>query len=359
MRQHSGNKIKAVGVMSGTSLDGLDIAAVDFAFANNKWSFTIVDATTISYSEEWIEKLKNAHTLPGEKLMELNAEYGRYTGVEINSFIERLSYKPDLIASHGHTIFHQPEKGFTLQIGSGAEIAAITKTTTVADFRTTDIALGGQGAPLVPVGDKLLFPESKYCLNIGGFANISFEKNGRRLAFDIGPANFALNYFAEIQGLQYDKNGELGRKGVINKQLLHKLNNLEYYTREAPKSLGREWMERVFFPAINSFPISVSEKMRTLYEHIAMQIAKATTSQGKLLITGGGALNTFLIERIKHHAVAEIVIPDDTIINYKEALIFAFLGVLRRQNKINCLASVTGASKDSSGGVVFEYLTSF
>ncbi len=359
MKQHSGNKIKAVGVMSGTSLDGLDIAAVEFTYADDKWNFTIVEATTISYSEEWIEKLKNAHTLPGEKLMALNAEYGRFTGVEIDRFIKQLSYKPDLIASHGHTVFHQPEKGFTLQIGSGAEIAAITKTTTVFDFRITDIALGGQGAPLVPVGDKLLFHEFKYCLNIGGFANISFEKNGRRLAFDIGPANFALNYFAEKQGFQYDIHGELGRKGAIHKQLLNKLNNLEYYNRKAPKSLGREWMERVFFPEINSFPISVSDKMRTLYEHIAMQIAKATASSGKLLITGGGAFNIFLIERIKHHAIAEIVIPDDTIINYKEALIFAFLGVLRQQNKINCLASVTGAQKDSSGGVVIEYPTSF
>jgi anhydro-N-acetylmuramic acid kinase len=355
MKPLSGNKIKAIGAMSGTSLDGLDIAAVEFEFKNNKWSFRIINATTVSYPPEWIEKLKNAHTIPGEKLMELNAEYGSFTGEEINEFIEQTGFQPDLVASHGHTVFHQPEKHFTLQIASGAEIAAITKTTTVADFRITDIALGGQGAPLVPVGDKLLFADFDYCLNIGGFANVSFEKENRRLAFDIGPANFALNYFAEKQGVPYDKNGDFGRKGELNKALLNELNSLSFYAQEPPKSLGREWMEDVFFPLIRKFDISDFDKMRTIYEHIAIQIANAGASSGKLLITGGGAFNTFLIERIKYHSNLEIVIPDATIINYKEALIFAFLGVLRLQNQINCYASVTGATKDSSVGVVFNY----
>lgn len=355
MKPPFGNKIKAIGAMSGTSLDGLDIAAVEFEFKNNQWKFEIAEATTVSYSPEWTEKLKNAHTLPGEKLMELNAEYGIFTGKEINKFIGQSGFQPDLIASHGHTIFHQPEKHFTLQIGSGAEIAAITKTTTVADFRTTDIALGGQGAPLVPVGDKLLFSGFDYCLNIGGFANVSYNDKNRRLAFDIGPANFALNHFAEKQGVPFDKGGELGRKGTLNYKLLAELNNLGYYTQEPPKSLGREWMEDVFFPLIRKFDISDFDKMRTIYEHIAIQIANAGASSGKLLITGGGAFNTFLVERIKYHSNLEIVIPDAIIINYKEALIFAFLGVLRLQNQINCYASVTGAVKDSSVGVVFNY----
>lgn len=355
MKQLSENKIKAIGAMSGTSLDGLDIAAIEFEFINNKWRYKIIDATTVSYSHEWIKKLKNAPFLPGENLMELNAEYGQFTGIEIDRFIKQFNFKPDLIASHGHTIFHQPEKHFTLQIGSGAEIAAITKTTSVADFRTTDIALGGQGAPLVPVGDKLLFSGFDYCLNIGGFANVSFENNNQRVAFDISPANFALNFFAEKEGLAFDKNGEMGKKGEINEALLTKLNQLGFYRQKAPKSLGREWMEEVFFPEISKFNLSNTDILRTLYEHIAIQIANACTNSGKLFITGGGAFNSFLIERIKHRSNLEIILPDAATINYKEALIFAFLGVLRLQNKINCFASVTGAAKDSSVGIVFEY----
>ncbi len=347
--------IKVIGAMSGTSLDGLDIAAVEFNYQNEKWSFEIVEAATISYSKNWLTKLKDAPTLSGEKLMELHSEYGNFTGKRINEFISITGFKPELIASHGHTIFHQPDKGFTLQVGNGAEIAAVTKTTTVADFRTADVALGGQGAPLVPVGDKLLFNDFEYCLNLGGFANVSFEKENKRVAFDNCPVNFALNFFAEKHGLTFDKDGELGKQGKINNELLNRLNSLEYYKQEAPKSLGREWMENEFFPITNSLSISDLDKMRTIYEHIAIQISKIGLGSGKLLITGGGAFNTFLIERIKHLSSLQIVILSKKIIDFKEALIFAFLGVLRIQNKTNCFSSVTGASKDSSVGIIFNY----
>ncbi|MCF6358383.1 MAG: anhydro-N-acetylmuramic acid kinase [Draconibacterium sp.] len=347
--------IKVIGTMSGTSLDGLDIAAVEFDYKNEKWSFNLLSATTVSYSEKWLKKLKNAPSLSGEKLIELHSEYGSFTGANINEFISNTGFKPNLIASHGHTIFHQPEKHFTLQIGNGAEIAAVTKTTTIADFRIGDIALGGQGAPLVPVGDKLLFNDFDYCLNLGGFANISFEKNGKRIAFDISPANFPLNFYAEKQGLLFDKNGELGKQGKLNIKLLSELNSLGFYKQNPPKSLGREWMEQVFYPVLTKYKISDSDIMRTIYEHIAIQIAKTSSGKGKILITGGGAFNTFLIERIKFHSLLEVVIPEQKIVNYKEALIFAFLGVLRIQNKINCYSSVTGASKDSSVGVIFKY----
>lgn len=340
--------------MSGTSLDGLDIAAVEFQFQNEIWSFDIIMAKTVPYSGNWLEKLKSAPILSGEKLMELHSEYGNFTGKKINEFIKESDFIPDLIASHGHTIFHQPEKHFTLQIGNGAEIAARTKITTVADFRTFDIALGGQGAPLVPVGDRLLFSEFEYCLNLGGFSNISFEKDSERIAFDICPVNFALNYFAEKQGIPFDKDGELGKQGNLNNELLNQLNKLDYYQQPPPKSLGREWMEDIFFPVLGSSNISDLDKMRTLYEHIAIQIAKIDSKKGKLFITGGGAFNWFLIERIKHCTNLEVVIPSKEIIDYKEALVFAFLGVLRIQNKINCYTSVTGAIKDSSCGIVFS-----
>lgn len=354
MKPLSGNKIKAIGAMSGTSLDGLDLAAVEFQFQNNKWNFEIVNAVTIPYAQKWLKKLQNAPALSGEKLTQLHSEYGNYTGAKIMEFSQSTNFNADIIASHGHTVFHQPEKHFTLQIGNGAEIAALTKTTTIADFRITDVALGGQGAPLVPIGDRLIFSDYDYCLNLGGFANVSYEQNEQRIAFDNCPVNFVLNHFAEKKGLSYDKNGELGKKGKINYELLEKLNQLSYYKQSPPKSLGREWVENSFFPVLESFEISDSDKMRTVYEHIAIQISGISSDKGKLLITGGGAFNSFLIERIKHHSTLDVHIPDPKIIDFKEALIFAFLGVLRTQNQINCLASVTGASKNSSCGIIFS-----
>lgn len=353
MKPRSGNKWLVVGTMSGTSLDGLDLAAVEFRRSENQWNFSIVATETLKYSVEWEERLRTAPELPGEKLIELHNVYGQFTGKQINRFIKTHKFTPDLIASHGHTVFHQPEKGFTFQAGNGACIAAETGMTTVADFRTGDVAMGGQGAPLVPVGDKLLFSEFESCLNLGGFANISFEKNGKRIAFDICPVNFILNELARKLGKPYDENGELGRQGTIDNQLQKKLNQLEYYAQNPPKSLGKEWMDRHFFPVIKESNLSVQDKMRTVYEHMPVQIAKAAPATGKMLVTGGGAFNTFLLERFSEHLKCEIVIPSSEIINYKEALVFAFLGLLRYLGEVNCYASVTGARRDSSTGMVF------
>lgn len=352
MKPVSGDKFNVVGVMSGTSLDGLDIVFVEFISENNKWDFNIISAETFDYSDNWIKKLKNASTISGEELLALNSEYGRFIGKQINDFLIRISFSPDIIASHGHTVFHQPEKGITLQIGNGAEIFAQTNIKTVCDFRVQDVALGGQGAPLVPIGDKLLFSDFEYCLNLGGFSNVSFQQNNKRIAFDICPVNLILNYFAEKQSQPFDKNGKLGKTGKINQSLLHALNNLAFYKQLPPRSLGREWVDSTFLPALNSFSISDSDKLRTVYEHIAIQISKIGSS-GKLLITGGGAFNTFLIERIQYHSRLQIVIPNSIIVNFKEALIFGLLGVLKIQNKINCLSSVTGAKTDSCVGTVF------
>jgi anhydro-N-acetylmuramic acid kinase len=349
----SGNKWLVVGIMSGTSLDGLDLAAVEFHRSETKWKFSIVAAKTVKYSNEWEEKLRTAPELSGEKLIELHNTYGQFTGQQINRFIKNHQLLPDLIASHGHTVFHQPEKGFTLQAGNGACIAAETGMTTVADFRTGDVALGGQGAPLVPVGDRLLFPEYESCLNLGGFANISFEQNGKRVAFDICPVNFILNDLARKLGKPFDENGDLGRKGKINNRLLEKLNKLDFYNQSPPKSLGKEWMDNYFFPVIEESNLSVQEKLRTAYEHIAVQIAKVAPENGKVLVTGGGVFNSFLIDRFRKHLKCEMVIPTPEIINFKEALVFAFLGLLRYLGEVNCYASVTGAKRDSSAGVIF------
>ncbi|MCD6354522.1 MAG: anhydro-N-acetylmuramic acid kinase, partial [Prolixibacteraceae bacterium] len=321
--------------MSGTSLDGLDLAATEYRYDGKRWRFAVFATETVTYSKMWEAKLSNAPLLSGEQLMNLDAEYGCFIGKQVNQFIQKTGFVPDFVASHGHTVFHQPEKHFTFQIGNGANIAATTKIKTVADFRTLDVALGGQGAPLVPVGDKLLFPEFSFCLNLGGFANISYTKKSESVAFDVCPANIALNYFAEKQGLKFDESGELGKKGNIDHRLLQHLNNLAYYRQQPPKSLGREWLKNIFLPAVESFNIPESDKLRTIYEHIAIQIAKSLPEKGKMLITGGGAFNTFLIDRLTKNTNIELVLPNPQTIKYKEAIIFGFLGVLRISEQIN------------------------
>lgn len=348
------NTINAIGVMSGTSLDGLDIAAVKFEYLNEKWRYELQASKTFSYPKEWEEKLRQAPELKGEELTALDSSYGSFIGEQVKNFLLKTNFAPDLIASHGHTIFHHPEKSYTLQIGNGAFIAAATNQTTVTDFRTGDVALGGQGAPLVPIGDRLLFAEYKHCLNLGGFANISFEKDGKRVAFDICPVNFILNLFAKEAGLPFDKNGELGKKGKVDSGLLNHLNQILYYQSSPPKSLGREWVEQEFLPVLNQSGISNANKIRTVYEHIALQIGRTIGNNGETLLTGGGAFNTFLVKRLKATSNVKFIIPPEQIINFKEAIIFAFLGVLRINNCNNCLASVTGAQSDSCGGIVYN-----
>ncbi|MCG3166753.1 MAG: Anhydro-N-acetylmuramic acid kinase [Bacteroidia bacterium] len=346
---------RIIGLMSGTSLDGLDIACCLFEQNNNTWNYKIEHAVTCRYNDEWGGKLATIHNASAYEFALANTEYGYYLAEKVNEFIAEKSITAiDLIASHGHTIFHQPEKNFTFQLGSGAAIAGRTGITTICDFRSTDVALNGQGAPLVPIGDTLLFPEFDYCLNLGGIANISFHSNGKRIAYDSCPVNLALNQLAQILGKKYDNEGELARSGSLNNTLLYNLNNLDFYKTTGAKSLGREWVEEFFFPLINSIEIPVQDKLNTVCEHIALQVAKsANTASAKMLVTGGGAYNRYLIERIKFHCKAEIIIPDKQTIEYKEALIFAFLGLLRFEQKNNTLATVTGASTNSSSGAIY------
>ncbi len=341
--------------MSGTSLDGLDLALCDFSSQNNKISFNIIESITYQYTPEWKENLKNANQLSGFKLNLLNKNFGILTGEFINQFIKEYSLTNiDYIASHGHTVFHQPEQQFTLQIGSGIDIATTTNLPIINDFRSLDVSLNGQGAPLVPIGDKLLFAEYDYCLNLGGFSNVSFDNKNQRIAFDIGPANLALNYYAEKLGFEFDMNGKLGQEGKINNNLLSKLNQLPYYKQPHPKSLGKEWLDKEFIPLISD-NISTIDILRTIYEHIAIQIGKVLTNENsKTLVTGGGALNLFLISLIRKYSTSNIIIPEKRIIDFKEALIFAFLGFLRIKKQTNVLKSVTGASRDScSGNLIF------
>ena len=346
---------KVIGLMSGSSLDGVDIAYVNFSHDNKKWFFQIVEAGNVPYSEYWKEQLSSAFNKDKEELKELDKEYGRYLGTITKKFIKKYEMEPKLIASHGHTIFHRPEEGFTLQIGDGQEIADITGIMTINDFRTEDVEKGGQGAPLVPIGDRHLFVEYPICLNIGGIANVSYETDGQRTAYDICMANQLLNYLAGKLGYDYDNNGNIAKRGKVNKELLDILNDNPYYRQEAPKSLGREFFENVQHKIVDESDLSVADLLATATEHIAIQIADATRhlDATKMLVTGGGAKNKFLIDRISALSKHEIIIPDTLIVDYKEALIFAFLAALKMEGKINVLSSVTGASSDSSSGKIW------
>ena len=349
-----------IGVMSGTSLDGIDLVYAKIE-KEKTYSFEILRTKTVYYSEKWKKSLFDAFNYPGEKLTKLNVDYGKFLGEIINNFIKKNKLnKVDFIASHGHTIFHQPHLNYTLQIGSGAAISAETNVKTICDFRVQDIALGGQGAPLVPIGDKLLFSDYDFCLNLGGFSNISFDKEDQRIAFDICPVNIVMNYYTRKIDLEYDDKGKIASKGAINKILLEELNNLPFYTDDQPKSLGYEYIVATIFPMIDKYELALEDILRTFIEHVAIQIASVVNTNSdqnqakSMLVTGGGAFNAFLIGRLKDLAKVEVIIPDKEIIDFKEAMVFALLGVLKDQNEINCLKSVTGAKKDHSSGVVFS-----
>ena len=345
-----------IGVMSGTSLDGIDLAHVHFSIVDGKWSFDIYETETVSYDNDWLNKLKTAIDFSEDKLIELNKDYTVLLSNIIKNFIEKHQLqKLDAVCSHGHTILHQPQNGFTLQIGNLPEIANHCNQTVVCDFRVQDILLGGQGAPLVPIGDRILFSEYDFCLNLGGFSNVSFEQNDTRIAFDISPVNTVLNFYANKLGFDYDNKGQIASSGKLNSDLLNELNALEYYKKQFPKSLGFEFVKETVLPLIEQYNIPIEDKLNTLIEHITFQIAVALPNKkGKLLATGGGSYNDFLIERLKFWLPQlEIIIPDKKTIEFKEALIFALLGVLKLRNEINVLASVTGAKQNHTSGVVY------
>jgi anhydro-N-acetylmuramic acid kinase len=349
-------QFRVIGLMSGTSLDGLDMAYCTFYKKDHHWSFDFHIGETVFYSPDWKARLKGAMELTGYDLSMLHVELGQLHGQWVNDFISKNNIiEVEAICSHGHTIFHDPRKSLTLQIGSPAHIAAETKLPVVADFRTKDVALGGQGAPLVPLGDALLFSEYEACLNLGGIANISLQEHGQRIAGDLSICNILLNAIAAMEGKEYDEGGMLARKGKVIESLLAKWNAIPFYKEALPKSLGREFFETYYKEDLLPNEHSVEDLMRTSVEHIAMQISGFIESKSilQILVTGGGAFNEFLIERLRDLSSAEIHIPSPEVIQFKEAIIFGFLGVLRLSGEVNTLSSVTGASKDSVGGAIW------
>ncbi|MBL7766912.1 MAG: anhydro-N-acetylmuramic acid kinase [Chitinophagaceae bacterium] len=355
----------AIGTMSGSSMDGLDIAYCRLEETGGQWQYEIVHADCIPFHEEWKNALPNLTSLSAKDLMMAHTAFGRWMGEAILEFISthQLQYKVHLIASHGHTVFHDPAKGLSFQLGDGATIAATTGLPVVSDLRNMDVALGGQGAPIVPIGEKLLWKDFDYFLNIGGISNISIT-HPHRLAFDVCPANRVLNLLAQKLGKPYDENGHEASIGTVHVRLLHELNALDYYRQAPPKSLANEFGSEVIMNILQGYEISVQDKLRTMVEHIVDQVERAlpsglqttdTTNQ-QMMVTGGGALNTFLIQCLQSRLQArqiDLIVPDSTLIQYKEALIMALIGVLRWREESNVLQSVTGASRDSVGGALW------
>jgi anhydro-N-acetylmuramic acid kinase len=349
------SKYKVVGVMSGTSLDGLDLAYIEFNF-EDKWNFSIIEAETIAYSNEWNQTLKNLVSNSIEDLNGIDENYTSYLASIINDFVYRNCISDmDAVCSHGHTAFHQPENRLTYQIGNLKKLSNLVENTVVCDFRIQDVEFGGQGAPLVPIGDELLFSDYDFCLNLGGFANISTKTNSKRIAYDICPVNIVLNRYVSKLGYDFDDSGKIASTGKMNPELLSELNSLDFYNLSPPKSLGLEWVRDIVFPIIDNYKLNVEDILRTFIEHCAFQISREISKKedASILITGGGVYNSFFIERLKTFSNNNIIIPDKNLIEFKEALIFGLLGVLKLRGEINCLRSVTGAKKDHSSGQIY------
>ena len=365
--------------MSGTSLDGLDVACCRFFSDEQRRGgigYELVAADTYPYDEQWRQRLATLHEADALSYALADVQLGEYFGQRVNEFVAKHHVKVDCIASHGHTVFHQPDKHLTTQIADGNAIHAVTGLPVVCNFRALDVALGGQGAPLVPIGDRLLFGDYEACLNLGGFANVSYDDaEGRRVAFDVSPCNMPLNELAALCGRPYDKDGLLASQGVADAVLLQRLNALPYYSQQPPKSLGKEWYLDSFRRLILDVEPHVA--LATVVEHVAVQVARSLkgddATEGRqrraqlravapirsrravasMLVTGGGAKNSYLIERIRQNMQGvEVVVPPDDVVDYKEAIVFALLGYLRLRGETNVLASVTGARRDSCCGDV-------
>lgn len=349
-------KYRVIGVMSGTSLDGVDLALCTFHISEKgEWDFTIEVAETIPYASTWQIILKDAIHFSEGRLQTLNEEYTHYLSVVISRFIQKHNISNlDAVCSHGHTILHKPHKGITLQIGNLPLLAKHIKQTVVCDFRVQDVQLGGQGAPLVPIGDRLLFSSYAFCLNLGGFANVSFEEKEKRIAYDICPVNIVLNLYAQKLGKPFDEDGTFAKSGTLNKALLNQLNSLSFYTVKPPKSLGLEWVQQHIFPLLEGSKDPPQNILRTFVEHVAMQLANQFKENSSVFITGGGAYNAFLLERLTAQKYLKIIVPNSQIVEFKEALVFGLLGVLKLRREVNCLSSVTGAKENHSSGKIFK-----
>lgn len=360
---------QSLGLMSGSSLDGIDLAYCHFTKKGNKWSFEMPVCESIPMPERWVARLAHLPQQSALNYVKTHTFLGHYLGEIVRDFVQKHKLSPDFIASHGHTIFHEPHNRMTSQIGDGAAIASITQIPTITNLRHSDVALGGQGAPIVPIGDLHLFSDYRFCLNLGGIANISAKKEeedtvdntNNITAFDIGGANQILNRLVQPLNIPYDKDGELARQGQVNPILFEQLNALPFFEQTPPKSLSNQWVQTELWNVFNNLQeteLSMEDALATFCEHLAFQVAESVkefkpNKTDQLLATGGGAFNGYLMERIQHYFPAKVVVPEKNIVDFKEALVMAFIGVLRWRKEVNVLSSVTGATRDSVNGAVY------
>lgn len=339
--------------MCGTSQDGLDLADVSFTFdPASGWSYDLHYGHTYSLPETLLTQIKSAKRASAFELAKLDVSFGKFCGEIVRSYLRETHSKASFIGSHGITIFHQPNIGLTTQIGSGATIASYSGLQTVSDFRQQDVCKGGQGAPLVPSCDQHLFPTYSHTVNLGGFANVSVLRPGLK-GFDTGPCNLLLNHLARERGMLYDEGGQLARSGNLNSTFLEALNALTYY-HGAPASLGSEYVQFEVFPAMARFStLDLADRLCTVNHHIAQQISRHLKDASSVLVTGGGAHNAFLRELLKEKIAAKITLPDASLIDSKEAICFAFLGLRRILHQVNIYSVSTGSSADSSAGAVY------
>lgn len=360
---------RTIGVMSGSSLDGLDIAYCEITEKNpDEWEYRFIHTECIPFPPKWKLRLEKLVLQNAVTYIKTHTFLGHYMGEVIAAFIERhnIAHELDFISSHGQTIFHQPENSFTSQIGDGAAMAAKTGFPVICDFRTTDVALGGQGTPIAPIANKCFFPKYRYFLNLGGIANIAAKTaDGSYVAFDIVAVNLALNRLAGTLGMDYDEDGKIAASGKLHPELMEELKGSWYYAKEYPKSLSGGWVTKVMNPVLDRFKTPIEDKLHTAVELIAFQIAASLNDIAQregitynptdiLYVTGGGAFNKYLMERIQAHAPITVLVPDAQTVEFKEALLVALMGVLRVSNNINCLSSVTGSQRDNIGGSIYQ-----
>lgn len=356
-KNYNPHHLRSLGLMSGTSLDGLDLALIDWNLEDPS-SYQIEIAETIPYTKNWLEPLRYQPQRRADHLLKLNHEFGLYLGTLVNRFLAKhqiAASSLDYIASHGHTYFHRPQEGYSYQLGGGPELGLQTGRPSITDFRSPDLARGGQGAPLAPILDRDIFFHYQACLNLGGIANVTLLHQKPIQAFDIAAANQVLNHLAQRRGFSYDQDGKLARQGKLLPPLLDQLNSLAFYRQPIPKSLGIEWTHREIFPLLQEKAGSPEDLSRTYVEHLAQQISVQLppSSQAKILVTGGGVLHQFLIERLQEMYRGQIYLPSAQTIHFKEALLVSYLGLLRWTNRPNVLASVTGANQDHCSGTIF------
>jgi anhydro-N-acetylmuramic acid kinase len=355
------NIYRAVGLMSGTSGDGLDIASCLFKQnVNQGWTYELNQTKYVPFKKPWNSILHAYEDWSPADLMAYHISFGTWLGIQVNNFIHEYDLNPDIVASHGHTVIHQPEKQVTFQLGNGQAIFNEVGIPVITDFRQKDVLMGGQGAPLVPVADKFLFPKNSVCLNLGGIANATFKTKNQLKAFDICPFNLLLNHYAGKLGLPFDKDGAIAKSGEFNELVNQRLNEHPFYQLDGPKSLDKAFVYQTFIPLIEREPLPEADILHTLCVHfvdkILFTVQQLCMPSAKVFITGGGIHNSFIKELLfnRSRGKMSIDVPDQKLIDFKEALCFAFLGVLRIREETNTLASVTGANADSCSGVIYQ-----